>query len=234
MKYHILLLLACFTMWSVPQIAIGQSDSASNSSLEIVINAYPVFNSLVADQQFKSEIDVNGAFGFGSDVSLALNKGPWRIELGIGYGNIKLGHKQRGLIFGSDIDPSIGIISTSTIDYDIDIGVLSVPFEVGYTLFRESFGLVVSPGLSWNYVLANNSNVIINYGNGQSAPSNSTLDLGTSMIAVTLGAGKQFSLKDRLNLVIEPKMNYYLRDHFVSNSKILSFALQYGLSYRLN
>jgi len=233
-RHQFILLLAGFAALVFPKLVMGQSDTSSKSSLEIVLNAYPVLNTLAVDQQYKSEIDVSGKFSFGSDISLALNKGPWRIALGIGYNNIKLEHQQHGLVFGSDIDPLVGIISTSTIDYDIDIGVLSLPFEVGYKLFPESFGLVVAPGLSWNYILVNNSNVIIRYGNGASASSNSSFDKGTSMIAITLGAGKQFSLSDQLNLVIEPKVNYYLREHFVSKSKVLSFALQYGLSYTLN
>lgn len=145
-------------------------------------------------------------------------------QSGVGFGKRYYDYKVTGLIFGSDIDPNLGIVSESRFEAQVSISEIQVPLMLRISPKENWF---LSAGLELAFQNENNSNSNYFHGDGtvvKASPVDPKLNF-----APVLGFGYQAPLSDHLSLSVQPQIKYYLRDFVLTNSNLISVGLRTSL-----
>lgn len=206
----------------------SQSDSASARKINFGLSITPEFNNLILGNPVGQE-SVKSKIGFSAGISFKFhltNKSSF--ITGIGFGKKNYNHTHCGLIYGTDIDPLIGIISESKIESKVSFSELQIPLVFQYELKTNKF--YIAGGLELIYRFLNNSERIIYYGNGAIAKlSNSNIN-GLNF-APELSFGYKLPVSDKLSISIEPMFKYYLKEYIIIESNLYNYGLKTTLNF---
>lgn len=148
--------------------------------------------------------------GYGFDLGLigqyALSK-ILSLELAPGYSQQSLSVEVDGIVFGSDIDPVLGIISSSSLTSNLTMNSINLPFYARFQVLDER--LSIFSGAEYHFIFNGNSETKTILGNGTVTTSGGGY-LASSNASIPLGLGWKFKLKNDLSLGFDLKANYYV------------------------
>jgi hypothetical protein len=157
---------------------------------------------------------LNVAFHFSNKISL---------RTGLGYGFKNYNHTHAGLIFGTDLNPTTGVNTTTTVESKITFSEFQIPLVFQYELKENRF--FIAGGMEITKPFANQSERIVYYGNGTTdfLPNPTQNDLN---FAPVLSLGYLLPVTDQLCISIEPMFKYYLKTYIVAGSNLFNYGLK--------
>ncbi len=132
------------------------------------------------------------------------------LSIGFLFSKENLSTTRTGIFFGSDYDPILGmIVSSSSVDSDIQLWKLSLPLLWNRYLKEGSYFLTA--GIGGNIILSNEQQLTIRQGNGEVYNSSSSeFAVGQKNILGILGIGRKIHFaKPKPALLIAIKGNYF-------------------------
>lgn len=199
-----------------PMFCFSQNES---NKYTIGVFLCPEINTFLSNPSVgivKVEEKVGGAFGFAFDRKL---NDKWSLVSGLGLGIKRGDYIENGIIFNTDINPQIGVVSSSKIESNVSFFAVHAPFLVQYN-FRSRFFL--SSGIAINYFFANRSKRTIFYGNGDVQENNIKSEKNLNF-SCQFGIGYTFK---KINLSIEFLNKYYLNKYPLYNANLYSIGSQ--------
>jgi hypothetical protein len=199
------------------------SGGASNHKRNIGLFIAPDYNSLImgnpiGQEKVKPEIGFSAGFEF--EVRLS-EKTTFRT--GIGYGKKSYHHTQSGMIFGTDIDPVLGVISESKIESDISFSEIQIPLLLKQKMSNPRF--FFAGGLEITYPFSNHSEQMIYYGNGTQEKMSNSKDQFFNFAPV-LSFGYSLPVSNKSSISIEPMFKYYVKEYLVLESRLCNYGLR--------
>lgn len=128
------------------------------------------------------------------------------MELAPGYSRKTFGSEVHGIVFGSDIDPNLGIVSTSIIILSISMDELHVPLYVRWQFLNQRVSIF--SGGEYHFMFSTKSVQSTQLGNGQTTQLETMLPKSNNA-SIPIGIGVNFPLKNAMNLGMDFKANYY-------------------------
>ena len=217
MKTTLFILSLCFWLTIFAQSNLSDRKIYYGFSLCPELN-YLKMGNLVGQESVAPRIGVsaalNVAFHFSNKISL---------RTGLGYGFKNYNHTHAGLIFGTDLNPTTGVNTTTTVESKITFSEFQIPLVFQYELKENRF--FIAGGMEITKPFANQSERIVYYGNGTTdfLPNPTQNDLN---FAPVLSLGYLLPVTDQLCISIEPMFKYYLKTYIVAGSNLFNYGLK--------
>lgn len=162
---------------------------------------------------------LNVAFHFSNKISL---------RTGLGYGFKNYNHTHAGLIFGTDLNPTTGVNTTTTVESKITFSEFQIPLVFQYELKENKF--FIAGGMEITKPFGNQSERIVYYGNGTTDFLPNPTQNGLNFAPV-LSLGYLLPVTDQLCISIEPMFKYYLKTYIVAGSNLMNYGLRTTLQF---
>lgn len=223
MKKTLILIFALYSL-----TALSQTDIAPVRKLNFGLSVIPELNQLIVGNPVGQE-SVKAKMGLSAGFTLEFRLSEKSfIRSGIGCGKKNYDHTHSGLIFGNDIDPQTGLISTSRVESNVSFFELQIPLIFHYYVKENTF--FIGGGIEAIYPIVNNSVRTIYYGNGDVEILSNTTENGIN-VAPVISFGYKQPLSDRLSLSIEPMFKYYLLEYIIGESNLYNLGLKTTLNF---
>jgi hypothetical protein len=217
MKTTLFILSLCFSL------TIFAQSNLSDRKIKFGFSLTPEFNDLKVSNVLGQE-SVAPRIGVSTGLNVAFHlSNKISLRTGLGYGFKNYNHTQTGLIFSSDLNPTTGVNTTSSIESKVSFRELQIPLVFQYELKENKFS--ISVGMEITKPIANQSERIVYYGNGTTEvlanPTQNSLNF-----APVFSIGYLLPVTDQLSISIEPMFKYYLKDYIISGSNLMNYGLR--------
>lgn len=188
---------------------------------------YDVSGLIVRSDVYETKTTPKSGFSMGALGAYQFNARN-SLRLGLGFGFKRYFIKQDGVTLGTDIDPQMGFISSSTLTTDVRFKELQIP-----VLFKHEFkenNWFITSGLEFLGLYANKMEQKIENNDFFTSTTNQKSIFYN--VTPIIGAGFQFRLSNQLQATIEPTLKMYIFEHMVTNSSILQGGLRMTVFFR--
>jgi Outer membrane protein beta-barrel domain len=222
MKTTLFILSLCFSLTVFAQSNLSCRKIYYGFSLCPELN-YLKMGNLVGQESVAPRIGVstalNVAFHFSNKISL---------RTGLGYGFKNYNHTHAGLIFGTDLNPTTGVNTTTTVESKITFSEFQIPLVFQYELKENKF--FIAGGMEITKPFANQSERIVYYGNGTTDFLPNPTQNGLNFAPV-FSIGYLLPVTDQLCISIEPMFKYYLKTYIVAGSNLVNYGLRTSIHF---
>jgi hypothetical protein len=132
-------------------------------------------------------------------------------------------HTRYGLIFGTDISQQNGVITESKIETKMSFSEFQIPLILQHDFRDHNF--FIAYGMEFIYTLANNTNRIIYYGNGDTEQFSKSEKRGFNL-SPFFSLGYNIPITINWNISIEPMFKYYLKEYIIFKSHLFNYGLR--------
>lgn len=211
------------TVLLLPIILYSQENS-TNSKVKLGFYALPEMNDLISNNALGNQLESKPKLGFsiGVNTEFALGK-KVTLRTGLGYGFKNYSTIQSGLIFGDDIDPQIGYLSSSKMKQHVTFSELQVPINF---LFKLSKHFFIATGVDVNIAIAGKSERQIIKDNGEKYWLSDKKFGPLVNFSPMLSVGYDFALSENTNLMIEPILKLYLREYIIPTTSLYNYGIR--------
>lgn len=206
-------------------ILVSAQEEVKSSKFDIGIFVLPEISSLI---KLKNVANINTTPQLGISLGVNLNfqftkTSSFRTGLGIGFKNFK--QTRTGLIFNSDIDPILGVISESKMDVNYALREFQLPLIFQYK-FSENF--FFTAGCELNYTFRLKTSHKIFYGNGEEETSTHTTNKSINPFNVSpmLSFGYIIPFENQSDILLEPMFKIYAIDFEHADSRMYNAGLK--------
>lgn len=165
----------------------------------------------IGDLQASNGIGVGASFILGKEIGKHFS-----VMTGLGFNQSNFRYTYSGLVLEPDIDPQLGVISESRIEYNQSITEITVPLNIRYKPFKGNFFLEGGIGLNLQMnadVLSNNR---IYFGNGSIGESNAGMSPAFNLSS-SFGVGYRMTLAEKIDVSISPVFEYYFMEYLLKD-----------------
>ncbi len=220
----LLILIAIISSFDVTAQTASEKERRFQTGVYL---SYEVSGLIVRSDVYETKTTPKSGFSMGVLGAYQFNERN-SIHLGLGYGFKRYFIKQDGVTFGSDIDPQMGFVSSSTLTTDVRFKELQIP-----VLFKHEFkenNWFITGGLEFLFLHANKMEQKIE--NNDFFTSTTNQKSVFYNVTPVIGAGYQFRLSNQLQASVEPTLKMYIFEHMVSNSSILQGGLRMTVFFK--
>jgi hypothetical protein len=222
MKTTLFILSLCFSL------TVFAQSTLSDRKIQFGFSLSPEFNNLKLSNVLGQE-SVSPKMGLSAGLNVAFHlSNKISLRTGLGYGFKNYNHTHAGLIFGTDLNPTTGVNTTTTVESKISFRELQIPLVFQYELKENKFS--VSVGMEITKPFANQSERIVYYGNGTTDILPNPTQNGLNFAPV-LSLGYLHPVTDQLCISIEPMIKYYLKTYIVAGSNLVNYGLRTTLHF---
>lgn len=192
-------------------LALLAQEEQIPSKWRVGLSVTPEVNRLILEQQSYATLETNPklTFGFSSALSLGYEiNDHFTISTGLGYSRKTYAYEFTGIVFGSDIDPQLGIVSESRIEYEVPVNEFQIPLTLQIRPGVD--GLYFTGGMEASYQSTSGIEGTTYYRDGTSSNGILSADPMLNFAAVA-GIGYGFPISDRLDFALEPVFKYYYK-----------------------
>lgn len=211
----------------LPVLLIGQTEK-SEKLWQLGISVRPSLNGV-----FDHQSDNSSTFkvGFSSYFTTLYEVGPiLSISAGLGFGSHLFSRVNSNYVFNWDINPQVGIISTSVYEEEYKTASIELPVLFHFRLKNQ---LYASAGIQADYRQVKQNDRKVTSSTGQIEQWKGTPIDPKITASLLIGLGYNFSLNEKTNLRIEPLFKWNVSDQMIYISNLYGFALQIGCFIRL-
>lgn len=160
--------------------------------------------------------------GFSAGINWGVNlTDKINLRTGLGYSHIRYQYIQEGRMGGAG--------TTSEYVHRLRYHDIHIPVILQYG--RKFFGTI---GTEFSYQFGSeNTERFINEGNGNVTMLNRLPAEGNVNLAIQLGMGYSIALDNKMELLLEPVLKYYLKSYVIENSNLNCIGLKATLAYEL-
>lgn len=222
MKTTLFILSLCFSL------TVFAQSTLSDRKIQFGFSLTPEFNNLKLSNVLGQE-SVSPKMGLSAGLNVAFHlSNKISLRTGLGYGFKNYNHTHAGLIFGTDLNPTTGVNTTTTVESKISFRELQIPLVFQYELKENKFS--VSVGMEITKPFANQSERIVYYGNGTTDILPNPTQNGLNFAPV-LSLGYLHPVTDQLCISIEPMIKYYLKTYIVAGSNLVNYGLRTSIHF---
>jgi hypothetical protein len=217
MKTTLFILSLCFSL------TIFAQSNLSDRKIQFGFSLTPEFNDLKVSNLLGQE-SVAPRIGVSAGLNVAFHlSNKISLRTGLGYGFKRYNHTHAGLIFGTDLNPTTGVNTTTTVESKITFSEFQIPLVFQYELKENRF--FIAGGMEITKPFANQSERIVYYGNGTTDFLPNPTQNGLNFAPV-LSLGYLLPVTDQLCISIEPMFKYYLKTYIVAGSNLFNYGLK--------
>lgn len=201
---------ALILLFFLPILSFGQSKFSFgvNAGAKAGILTLDAPSGLSVSQEAKPNI----GYSFGMDVSYLLNK-RYFLRSGFGYENSRFSFQTEGVVWGSCIEASAGIVRETNYYEVLSIKSIQIPIDFGYFISGDEKDLKIflGAGVQYNHILKTETRSRIEKeGMASIEPPTGTSDDGidASVISGKIFMGFEYPFYSKLSLIVEPTIKF--------------------------
>jgi len=210
----------------LPNLLFSQ-ESSSASKINLGVFVLPEMNHLYLYSTDWESSKAKLGFSAGVNVEFTLGN-KVSLRAGLGYGFKRYIHILDDLVFGQDINPQQGTLSTSRLEQRVSFGEMQLPVIFQFKFSKHFF---IAGGIEFNAAFANTSKREIKNDLGSIYALSDTQNKSSVNLAPSLSIGYVLPISNKSELVIEPMFKFYLLEYIFPSSNLYNYGIKFTYNF---